>query len=101
MTPSADTLSELELEDIGLFEGSWASFHLSLIPLRSITEMESVGGRDYHHDKRLYSAAGGNSFHCLFETVEARRFAIGLPSMRDEVTVEETTYLPDFSTMEN
>lgn len=101
LTPSADTLSDLTLEDIGLFEGSWASFYLSLIPFRCIMEMESIGGRDYRYDERLYTAADGNSFHCLFETVEARRFAVGLPSMRDEITAGDASYVPDFSTMEN
>jgi hypothetical protein len=101
LTPSADTLSELVLEDIGLFEGSWASFYLSLIPFRCIMATESVGGWDYRYDERLNSAADGNSFHFLFETVEARQLAMGTPSMRDEVIVGDTTYLPDFSTMES
>lgn len=101
LTPKANTLSELQLEDIRLFQGSWASFYCcqyhSHVSWRwNRLENETIAMMN-GYTRQLME----NRFIACSRLWEARRFAMGFPSMMDEVTVGDATYLPGFSTIEN
>lgn len=101
LRPSVETLQDIKLQQIRLFDGTWAAVYDALSSFEAITDISYIGGKGYLDSRDRYSEDDAASYRKLFATVEDRRAAAGLHSMKSPIEREGGVFVPGFWSMEN